>query len=238
LSNQQATAAGPTVSPDILSHYTTKWDESKRLHSTVKGRLERERLRYFLAKYLPTAPARVVDVGGGPGVHASWLRSKGYQVDLVDPVPRHVEEATEAGIPAVLGDARCLPWEDRTFDVALLAGPMYHLPDEDDRALALREAVRVIRPDGLVAIIAINRAANLIGSAIANTLLRRREIVEEILDDGHSAGNERLANAHYHRITQLRRELNDAGLRPVTVHGLTGPGGWLTVAIDAHFRLF
>jgi hypothetical protein len=44
-----------------------------------------------------------------------------------------------------------------------------------------------------------------------------------------------MAETTYHTTTQLRTELTNAGLRSVTVHGLTGPGGWLTVAIDAHF---
>lgn len=231
-----SSSAGLPISPEILSHYTTRWDESKRLDSTLKGRLERERLRYFLARYLPAAPARVVDVGGGPGVHAGWLRSQGYLVDLLDPVARHVAQATAAGVPAVLGDARRLPWDNETFDAALLAGPMYHLIEAADRRLALREAVRVLRPGGLVAVIAINRAANLIGATMANTLVQRRDVVEEILANGYSSGNERMAHTHYHRVAQLRTELSDAGLRPLTIHGLTGPGGWLTVAIDAHFK--
>jgi hypothetical protein len=45
-----------------------------------------------------------------------------------------------------------------------------------------------------------------------------------------------MAQTTYHTVTQLRTELTGVGLRAVTVHGLTGPGGWLTVAIDAHFK--
>jgi hypothetical protein len=78
--------------------------------------------------------------------------------------------------------------------------------------------------------------ANLIGSTLANRLPQRREVVEEILDNGYSPRNERLVNAHYHTTTQLRTELTAVGLQPVTIHGLTGPGGWLTVVIDAHFK--
>jgi ubiquinone/menaquinone biosynthesis C-methylase UbiE len=58
-----------------------------------------------------------------------------------------------------------------------MAGPMYHLTQTSDRRLAVREAVRVLRPGGVIAVIAINRAANLLGATLANTLQHRRSIV-------------------------------------------------------------
>jgi len=61
-----------------------------------------------------------------------------------------------------------------------MTGPLYHWPEPSDRRLALREALRVLRPGGVIAAVAINRAANLIGSTLANTLLDRRGIVEDI----------------------------------------------------------
>jgi ubiquinone/menaquinone biosynthesis C-methylase UbiE len=226
---------GMTIDADIEAHYTSRHDEAARLSSTVRGRLEAIRVRDLLGRYLPEPPAEIADVGGGPGVHASWMLEQGYTVELLDPVQRHVDQATAAGISAVLGDARRLPWGNESFDAVLLAGPMYHLPEAADRRLALREAMRVVKTGGFIAVIAINRAANLIGSALANRLLQRQEIVADILETGFSPANERMARTTYHTVTQLRTELSQTGLRGVTVHGLTGPGGWLTVAIDAHF---
>jgi ubiquinone/menaquinone biosynthesis C-methylase UbiE len=226
----------PTVDPAIETHYSSRWDEAARLSSTVKGRVEQARLYDFLGQWFPPSPARVADIGGGPGVHAGWLREQGYEVVLLDPVQHHVNQAQAAGVTAQLGDARRLPWPNESFDAVLVAGPLYHLPEASDRRLALREAVRVLRPGGVIAAVAINRAANLIGSTLANTLLARQGIVREILDTGHSADNERMAHCYYHRESELRSELVGAGLRPVKIFGLTGPGGWLTVMIDAHFK--
>lgn len=228
--------AEPELHPEITDHYTNRHDESIRLSSTLKGRLERERVQELLARYLPAPPSRIADIGGGPGVHAHWLQSRGHRVELLDPVARHVDEASAAGIPSHRGDSRRLPWSNEGFDAALLAGPLYHLIEAADRRLALREAVRVVRPGGVIAVIAINRAANLIGATLANRLLPRRRVVEEVLDTGHSPDNDRMVNTHYHGVTELRTELTLAGLHAVTVHGLTGPGGWLTVMIDAHFK--
>lgn len=222
------------IPAELAQHYTTRFAEANRLDATLQGRLERERVRALLARVLPRAPAYVADIGGGPGLHATWLQEQGHKVELIDPITLHVREATAAGVPAVLGDARDLPWADESFDAAFLAGPMYHLPGAADRECALAEAVRVVRPGGIVAVIAINRVAPLIGSTVANTLLSRASVVEQVLESGYSPDNERMAHTYYHGVDELRTELSDAGLWGVTMHGVTGPGGWLTVAIDAH----
>src|SRR5882757_6206065 len=195
-----------TTQGDIETHYTDRHDEASRLRSTLKGRLELARVQDLLTRYLPEPPADVADIGGGPGIHASWLKERGYSVELLDPVQHHVEQAAAAGINAVQGDARRLPWDNEYFDAVLLAGPMYHLPEAADRRLALREAIRVIRPGGFVAVIAINRAANLIGSTLANKLLLRRGVVTDILETGFSPDNERMAQTTYHTTTQLRTD--------------------------------
>jgi ubiquinone/menaquinone biosynthesis C-methylase UbiE len=220
---------------ELDDHYTNRHNEVDRLGSTLKGQFERQRVREFLARYLPSPPATIADIGGGPGVHAQWLLQEGYDVRLLDPVERHVEQARSAGVSAVLGDARRLPWESGSVEAVLMAGPMYHLIDAMDRRLALREAARVVRPGGIIMAIAINRAANLVGAALANTLLHRQKVVEDILTGGYSPDNERMASTTYHTVTQLRAELSQVSSK-VEIHGLTGPGGWLTVLIDAHFR--
>jgi ubiquinone/menaquinone biosynthesis C-methylase UbiE len=219
----------------LEAQYTGR-DESVRLTSTVKGQFELARMQHLLGQYLPDLPAVVGDIGGGPGTHARWLRDRGYAVELLDPIPHHVEQARATGIDATIGDARKLPWEDEYFDAVLMAGPLYHLTRVEDRLTALQEATRVTRPGGFVAVVAISRAANLIGAMLANELPQRQHVVQDILDTGFSPANDRMAETTYHTVSQLRQEMSGHGLRSITVHGLTGPGGWLTVALDAHFR--
>jgi ubiquinone/menaquinone biosynthesis C-methylase UbiE len=230
------TKSGPEdIVRDIRDHYTDRHNEADRLVTTLKGRLELQRLKDLLTEHLPSVPAQIADIGGGPGIHAAWLAELGYDVELLDPVKRHVEQAKTAGINAMIGDARQLPWDNESKDVVLMAGPIYHLTRAEERRVAVREAVRVLRPGGVLAVIAINRNANLIGSTLANTLQERREVVEDILNDGYSFENERMAETNYHTVAQLRSELAPFVDR-VRISGLTGPGGWLTVVIDAHFK--
>ena len=81
----------------------------------------------------PAAPsrtaARVLDVGGGAGVHAAWLADDGHSVHVIDPMPSHVEQANRLAGPrrritAEVGDARRLAVTDGTVDAVLLLGPL------------------------------------------------------------------------------------------------------------------
>ncbi|WP_018254266.1 class I SAM-dependent methyltransferase [Salinispora mooreana] len=222
-------------SQNLIDHYVHSYDEGGRLRATIRGRLESVRLRELLVRYLPSAPCRVADIGGGPGAHAAWMKGRGYSVELLDPVALHVEQARREGVSAVVGDARSLPWDASEFDAALLAGPLYHLTDPQDRRVALAEAVRVTRPGGIVAVVALGRHANLLGAAIAGQLIERRAIVEDIQKQGWSSRNDRWpATTYFHSVPELTSELTGAGLEVVNVHGVGGPGGWLAVAVDRH----
>jgi 2-polyprenyl-3-methyl-5-hydroxy-6-metoxy-1,4-benzoquinol methylase len=93
---------------DILAHYAQGKEDARLRHGP--GRLELWRTQDVLRRLLPAAPARVLDVGGGSGVHAEWLARDGHEVELVDPVPLHVEQAARLpGVTARAGDARALP---------------------------------------------------------------------------------------------------------------------------------
>ncbi|HJU02736.1 MAG TPA: class I SAM-dependent methyltransferase, partial [Actinomycetes bacterium] len=74
---------------EIAAHYA-EVQEGRRL-----GPLNLERVRTWelLGRHLPPAPAVVLDVGGAAGVYALPLAARGYEVHLVDPMARHVEEA-------------------------------------------------------------------------------------------------------------------------------------------------
>src|SRR3954452_21687003 len=127
---------------DVLRRfYWQDYDEDVRLVRSPHGRLEFARTVELLERVLPAPPARVLDVGGGTGVHARWLAAAGFEVVLVDLLPDHVARAARIdGVQALVGDARALALENGDFDVVLLLGPLYHLVEASDRLAALREA--------------------------------------------------------------------------------------------------
>lgn len=153
-----------SVEPKIVSHYDEKYEERGRLTRRAAGILEFSRSKALIRRHLLPPPKVVADVGGGPGAYAAWLAREGYEVHLVDPVPLHLRQAEEASDdqPATpiaggsQGDARALSQIDDSCDALLMMGPMYHLTERADRLLALREARRVLRPDGLIFVSAVN----------------------------------------------------------------------------------
>jgi SAM-dependent methyltransferase len=226
------------VVQEIIDYYSRAFSEADRLTATADGRLELLRTQEILRRFLPPVPARVLDVGGGPGAHARWLTADGYSVHLIDPVPVHVEQAARhAGCTTELGDARHLSAENSCYDVVLLLGPLYHLLDRADRLSALRETARVVRPGGLVAAAAINRYASLFEHT-ATTLLDRdsvRSAVADILATGrHEPGRKGFTAAYFHTADELADELSAAGLTDVTVHGIEGPTWGLLKATEQH----
>jgi SAM-dependent methyltransferase len=230
---------------DMQSFYAS-YDEATRLGTGV-FRLELERTRELLAARLPPPPAIVLDVGGGPGVHARWLAGLGYEVHLIDVVPRHVEQALAAvpGSPplagAALGDARRLERVHSSVDVVLLLGPLYHLPEPGDRQAALAEALRVLRPGGLLAAAAIPRFVSLLGvlAQAARPGPEAVAIIDEDLRTGRHVNPtdslEWFTRAYFHRPEELRAEVAEAGFVEVDVVGLEGPF-WAAAAFDALWR--
>ncbi|WP_405979326.1 class I SAM-dependent methyltransferase [Streptomyces sp. NBC_00158] len=226
-----------SVGPEIIAFYSETISESDRLSSSADGLLEMVRTQELLRRHLPAAPARVIDIGSGPGAHARWLTEDGYDVDLVDPVPRHVDEAAAAGFRVSLGDARELAAANASYDVALVLGPLYHLLDPGDRVRALHEAARVVRPGGIVAAAAIGRYASLF-EHVATTMLtvdRVRGAVADILVSGiHEPGRKGFTSAYFHTGQSLEDEMREAGLEAPVVYGVEGPAWSALKATEQH----
>ncbi|MEU4245553.1 methyltransferase domain-containing protein [Actinoplanes sp. NPDC026619] len=215
---------------EAISPYYERGGEADRLN-TGGGRLEFLRTRDVLRRVLPAAPARVLDVGGGTGVHARWLAADGYAVRVVDPMPLHVAHAGAiAGVEAVLGDARELAEPDDGYQATLLLGPLYHLPERGDRVTALREAVRVTAPGGLVAAATISRYAGLYDTLARGNYLDpdvRRVVEAEVATGVHDPlGQELFTLAFFHHPDEIVAEFAEAGLTAVTRYALEG-GAWL-----------
>lgn len=203
-----------TLSPEVLSYYA-QGGERTRLREG-RGRLEFWRTQDVLRRILPAAPARVLDVGGGTGVHAEWLAADGYEVELIEPVALHVEEAGRLpGVVARLGDARELPVPDAGADAAILLGPLYHLPDRDDRVRALAEARRAVRPGGVVVAATISRYSALHDGIYRGFYLQPEHRVAE----HHAADTGRMVSprdggfrGYFHDPDDILGEFADAGL--------------------------
>jgi SAM-dependent methyltransferase len=240
-STSDAHSPGPET---IAAHYASGY-EAARLHKGA-GQLDRERSRELLGRFLPPAPAGVLDIGGGPGGHACWLAARGYQVHLLDITPLHVELARQASARqpeaplagAEVGDARALSWPDGAADAVVLFGPLYHLTDRADRLRALREARRVLRPGGILLAAAISRFASALDGLCRGFLKDPQfaDIVRRDLTDGQhrnpTGRPEYFMDTFFHHPDELRAEVVEAGFAAAAVYAVEGPC-WLLSDFDA-----
>lgn len=102
---------------------------------------------------------RVLELGPGPGFFtpeaARRVGPKG-KLDCVDIAPPLVEKLKAKvrrlgldNVEARVGDACALPFDDETFDLVFLNSVLGEIPD---RVEALREARRVLKPNGTLSI--------------------------------------------------------------------------------------
>jgi len=211
-------------------------------------RLERHRMEYAvtmraLARVLPPPPARVLDIGGGPGRYSVPLAAQGYTVTLVDLSPvqlnraRMYAEASGVTLEAIIeADALDLPATiTGEFDVTLLLGPLYHLLTSDDRARAIDAALCRMRPGGILAAAFITRFAPFRDAAIKDPLwiVRDPSYVERVLQTGiHDQGDD-LAHAYFAHPAEVVPCMEAAGLTTVALLGVEGIVAGHEAAINA-----
>jgi ubiquinone/menaquinone biosynthesis C-methylase UbiE len=226
-----------TSANEIVRHYASGYEVGRLAAGT--SQLELLRTRELVARYLPRPPATILDIGGGPGVHALWLASLGYDVHLVDIVPLHVEQALAAQgadplASATVGDARSLDAASGSVDAVLLLGPLYHLTEEADRLQALREAWRVTKTGGWLFAAGISRFASLFDGVYFGFLEdpQFQAIVARDLASGQHRNPDNhpayFMTTYFHHPDDLRREVADSGWDMQALVGIEGPGAWVT----------
>lgn len=198
------------------------------------GAFEFERVKTHIETYLPKAPAKVIDVGGGTGKYSAWLAEKGYQVHLIEPVVKHLKTARKRanGIKNKFsiqqGISQDLQFPDCYAELIILHGPLYHLQDEEERAKSILEAKRVVKENGIILAFAINYSASTIAGLMSGLIHDKDffDMCREELSTGiHNPPDNLpwlLAEAYYHKPAQLKRELTEQGLTYINTHAVEG----------------
>jgi ubiquinone/menaquinone biosynthesis C-methylase UbiE len=135
---------------DFFSQLSGSWDD----RHTEPG--EQERLRYFSSHFQLRPGERVLDVGCGSGrlipIVCEQIGPHGSLVEL-DFAPGMLElgrnKANGNTVTFVAGDAHSLPLADRDFDKVIALALLPHL---DNKAAALKEFHRVLKPGGMLVI--------------------------------------------------------------------------------------
>ncbi|MEC0236478.1 class I SAM-dependent methyltransferase [Paenibacillus kribbensis] len=137
---------------EILAYYDGG-AEIGRLERGI-GKIELERSKEIISRYVSHSSQVIYDIGGGVGVYSFWLAELGHEVHLFDLSPQAIEFARQQqqNKPVIskleIADARNVHREDESADIVLLMGPLYHLTEQHERIKALQEAARVLKKGG------------------------------------------------------------------------------------------
>lgn len=220
------------ISRDIERFYN-KASEETRLNKGL-GVFEFERVKSLIEKHLNNSPCKILDVGGGTGKYAEWLTKKGHEVHLIEPVDKHLLTAQSRSnslknkFSVHKGESRSLDFSSNYADVIILHGPLYHLQKQEDRALTIQEAKRVLKKDGILLAFAINNTASTIAGLLSG-LIHKKSFLEmcklELSSGIHNPPEDfpwLLAEAFYHKPEKLREELIREGLVPSDAYAVEG----------------
>jgi ubiquinone/menaquinone biosynthesis C-methylase UbiE len=223
------------MQPDIIDFYSM-YNEKDRL--VFRHSLERLRSQNIISRYINSNNLHILDVGGATGIYSFWLSSLGHKVDLIDLVPKHIDQVKEIEKSnnfylnsATIGNACCLPYGDSVFDVVLLMGPLYHLQDKEKRLLALTEARRVLKPSGILFVAAISKYASLLDGYFNNLVkdpVFRKILEKDLLEGKHNNPTDNIqyfTSAFFHDPKELEKEMAEAGIMVDKILPVEGFGG-------------
>lgn len=113
-----------------------------------------ERRLALMRRYVELEGKLVLDIGCGVGAFVRRLRELSPHVYGVDIDDERVAEGAREMPNLALAVGEHLPFSEGTFDVVLLHEVLEHVTDDQE---TLREAQRVLRPDGSVVVFCPNR---------------------------------------------------------------------------------
>ena len=170
---------------EILNKYYSEYDEETRLVKDRSHHVEFITTIEYVDRYLKEND-RILEVGAGTGRYSLYYASKGYKVDSVELIQSNIDVfktkiRDDMDINVIKGNALDLSmYEDETFDVTLVLGPLYHLFTKEDKEKAISEALRVTKKGGMIFLAYITNDAVILSYGLRKgNLLRIPELVDE-----------------------------------------------------------
>lgn len=147
------------MSVNVNEYYNKVYDEDKRLDNDCDNRhkVEREVKKRIISNLLKDK-SRILEIGAGTGVYCVEFAKKGHIVSACDLVQKHVDiineksKSNNLNIDAKCADALDLPYDNESFDIVLLSGPLYHLHKVEDKIKAIKEALRCLKKGGYIVV--------------------------------------------------------------------------------------
>jgi len=111
---------------------------------------------HMMDRYIKAGDS-ILDIGGGPGRYSLHYLEKGNPVTLTDLSQGNIDFAmrlaSERELPlrSLACDALLIQeYVEDKFDHVFLMGPLYHLLDEAERIQAVKSAIAMLKPNGIL----------------------------------------------------------------------------------------
>ncbi len=136
------------------NYYSLRNDEESRFDSRA-NKIEFITTIKYIDKYLKSGD-RILEIGAGTGTYSTYYAKKGYQVDAIELIDSNLDIfrtkiSDDMNIKAIQGNALDLSmYDDDTFDMCLVLGPLYHLFSDEETNKAIKEAIRVTKKSGKI----------------------------------------------------------------------------------------
>lgn len=218
-----------------LEKYYNKFNEEKRLKSR-HGQVEFVTSMKYIHDHLgEDRTKKILDIGAGTGRYSVALAEEGYDVTAVELVNYNlgILKAKKSSVKAYQGNALKLSrFEDDSFDVTLLFGPMYHLHTEEEQLKALSEASRVTRKDGVILV------AYCMNEYSVLTYGFKEGHIRESLKEGKLTADFQVLSAEkdlyrYMRLSQIDSLNAKMGLSRIKIISPDGPSDFMRPTLNA-----
>lgn len=227
-----------------LERYYNKFCEDKRL-TRKYGQVEYITSMKYIHDYLPEGQnAKILDVGAGTGRYSVKLANEGYDVTAVELVKHNlgVLKSKGSSVKAYQGTALDLSrFQDNTFDVTLVFGPMYHLYTLEDKVKALSEAKRVTKDGGVVLVAYCMNEFSVLTYGFKENNIRACVENGKVNKDFHVISKEEDLY-DYVRLEDIEKINQGAGMERIKIVAADGPANYMRHIIsdmdDETFKLF
>ena len=190
----------------------------------------------YIHKYLEEFHnPKILDIGAGTGRYSVALAEEGYDVTAVELVKYNlgILKKKNSSVKAYQGNATKLSrFEDESFDLTLLFGPMYHLYSHEDKLKALNEAKRVTKKGGIILVAYVMNEYSVITYGFKQNNIKECMENNKLTKDFHTVSSkEDLYD--YVRIEDINRLNEEAGLEREIIISADGPADYLRQTLNA-----
>lgn len=219
-----------------LEVYYNKFCEEKRL-TRKHGNVEYITSMKYIHKYLEKLPqdAKILDVGAGTGRYSVALAKEGYDVTAVELVKYNLGILKQKGssVKAFQGTALNLKrFENDTFDMTLVFGPMYHLYIFEDKVKALSEAKRVTKPNGIILVAYTMNEYSILTHGFKDNYIKE-SIANGKVNDAFHVVAEPEDLYDYVRLEDIAAYNEAAGLERIQIVSADGPANYMRQTLNA-----